>query len=169
MKKKEFFLVLIFFVFFFSPKNLLAEEAGKNEINLFKGKTYLKNPMELRDPFKRKLNKKKSKGAGDSNLRENGIYSNINNNLENRSLENMKIVGVILGKERRAIAKHSDDVAAADGSGTPLYYLKEGMKVGENEAEVKAILPGGVVLVEKIKNVYDQDEYLETVIPVSGE
>ena len=50
-----------------------------------------------------------------------------------------------------------------------VYYIKEGMKLGENGAEVKAILPGGIVLVEKIRNVYDQDEYLETVIPVSND
>ena len=47
------------------------------------------------------------------------------------------------------------------------YYIKEGMRIGTNSAEVKAILPGGIVLVEKIRNVYDLDEYLETVIPVS--
>jgi hypothetical protein len=35
--------------------------------------------------------------------------------------------------------------------------------------DVKAILPGGIILVEKIRNVYDQDEYLETVLPVSSE
>ena len=47
------------------------------------------------------------------------------------------------------------------------FILKEGMSLGKNKAELKAILPGGIVLVEKFKNVYDQDEYLETIIPVS--
>ena len=50
-----------------------------------------------------------------------------------------------------------------------VFYIKEGMKLGSSGAEVKAILPGGIVLVEKIRNVYDQDEYLETVIPISNE
>ena len=42
------------------------------------------------------------------------------------------------------------------------------MKISHGEAEVKAILPGGVVIVEKIKNIYDQDEYLETILPISN-
>ena len=47
--------------------------------------------------------------------------------------------------------------------------MREGMKLGLNNAEIKAILPGGIVLVEKIRNVYDEDEYLETILPVSIE
>lgn len=55
------------------------------------------------------------------------------------------------------------------GASSDIYILKEGMKVGVDDAEVKAILPGGIVVVEKIVNVYDQQEYIETVIPVSAE
>jgi type IV pilus assembly protein PilP len=72
---------------------------------------------------------------------------------------------MIGGKERRAMAK----LASNGVVGSDVFYLKEGMKIGPNSAEVKAILPGGVVLVEKIRNVYDQDEYLETVLPLSNE
>ena len=46
--------------------------------------------------------------------------------------------------------------------------LKEGRTLGKNRAEVRAILPGGVVLVEKITNVYEQDEYIETIIPITA-
>ena len=45
--------------------------------------------------------------------------------------------------------------------------LREGMKIGADQAELKAILPGGIILVEKITNVYGEEEYLETVIPIS--
>ena len=54
-----------------------------------------------------------------------------------------------------------------NGDGGPIIILKEGMKIGEDGAELKAILPGGIILVEKIVNVYGQEEYLETVIPIS--
>jgi Tfp pilus assembly protein PilP len=74
---------------------------------------------------------------------------------------------VVLGADRRALVKISSDAQVAGEDN--IYYIKEGMKVGENGAEVKAILAGGIVLVEKIRNVYDQDEYLETVIPVSND
>ena len=47
--------------------------------------------------------------------------------------------------------------------------LREGMKLGPERAELKAILPGGIVVVEKIKNIYNQEEYLETVIPVTDQ
>ncbi len=71
----------------------------------------------------------------------------------------MKVVGVLIGRERRAMVK--------SGDGGSIIILKEGMKIGEDGAELKAILPGGIILVEKIVNVYGQEEYLETVIPIS--
>ena len=67
--------------------------------------------------------------------------------------------GFYVGENRRAIAQ----TIGNEGS----FLLKEGMKLGRNGAEVKAILPGGVVIVEKIVNIYDQEEYLETIIPIS--
>jgi len=54
-----------------------------------------------------------------------------------------------------------------DGEKAGIIILKEGMKIGDDGAELKAILPGGIILVEKIVNVYGQEEYLETVIPIS--
>ncbi|MGB0453529.1 MAG: hypothetical protein ACPGJV_07420, partial [Bacteriovoracaceae bacterium] len=81
--------------------------------------------------------------------------------LASTPISNIKIVGIFLGKDRRAVA------ALRSGSQNT-FILKEGMQIGENKAEIKAILPGGIVLVEKIRNVYDQEEFLETIIPVSS-
>ncbi len=143
--------------------------AQESTENFFKSKTYVKNPLELRDPFKRRLNKKKTIQAQSKSKNQLlGIYSNINNSIENKPIESIRIVGVVLGKERRALAKVMEETPGQDGD-TNTYYIKEGMHLGENGAEVKAILPGGIILVEKIRNVYDQDEYLETVIPVSSD
>lgn len=141
--------------------NLFSQEGSSNQYNLFKSKTYVKNPLDLRDPFKRKINKKKSQLK--MRNQNDGYFTNIISSIENKPVESIKIVGVMIGSERRAMAKITGE---QDGN---IYYLKEGMRVGPNGAEVKAILPGGIVLVEKIRNVYDQDEYLETVIPVSNE
>lgn len=132
--------------------------------NLFKSKTYLKNPMDLRDPFKRKINKKKG-SQSQNKIQEPGVYSNQQDRIEDKPVESIRIVGVMIGKERRAMAR----LAKGTTVGNEVFFIKEGMKIGPNGAEVKAILPGGIVLVEKIRNVYDQDEYLETVIPVSNE
>lgn len=137
---------------------LNAQEVDNKEFNLFKSKTYVKNPLDLRDPFKRKINKKKSQLKKNQN---DGYFTNIVTAIDTKPVESIRVVGVMIGKERRAMAKVTGE--------NDVYYLKEGMKVGPNGAEVKAILPGGIVLVEKIRNVYDQDEYLETVIPVSNE
>jgi len=76
------------------------------------------------------------------------------------------VVGILTGKTRRALVKVGNDPKSLSGQA---YILKEGMKLGEDEAELKAILPGGIVLVQKIKNIYEQDEYLETVIPLITE
>ena len=144
---------------------VFSEESG--QFNLFKSKTYVKNPLELRDPFKRRINKKKAQASQNKTKNQLlGIYSNINNAIESKPIESIRIIGVVLGSDRRALAKVAGE---EEGEKENVYYIKEGMKIGENGAEVKAILPGGIVLVEKIRNVYDQDEYLETVIPVSND
>ena len=152
------FVLLTMIIFSFSL-DLNAQESG--EFKLFKSKTFVKNPLDLRDPFKRRINKKKSNIKKDTF--QTGEYSNFNLSLEGKSVENLQVIGVVVGAERRAMVKVLNDPASTGN----IYYLKEGMKIGENGAEVKAILPGGVVLVEKIRNVYDQDEYLETILPVS--
>lgn len=133
-----------------------SEEAYK----FIRSNTYVKNPLDLRDPFKRKIFKKKSQNSN-AKINLSGIYKNYDDIIENKPVENLKIVGVMIGPERRAMAKIQGKEET--------FVIKEGMKLGAHQAEVKAILPGGVVLVEKIRNVYDQDEYLETVLPVSGE
>lgn len=147
---KSIILLCIFLI-----SSIQAEEAYK----FIHSNTFVKNPLDLRDPFKRKTNKKKSQSQQKSAQR--GFYKNFDDNIENKPLESIKIIGVMTGAERRAMAKV--------GNGNDTYVIKEGMKIGPNQAEVKAILPGGVILVEKIRNVYDQDEYLETVLPVSGD
>jgi Tfp pilus assembly protein PilP len=166
MKKTISILLLFLLMNAFVSAN--AEEG--TSYNLFKSKTYVKNPLELRDPFKRRINKKKaSQGQSKTKNQLLGIYSNINNAIESKPIENIRIIGVVLGTERRAMAKIVGEGGTGENGEENIYYIKEGMKIGDNGAEVKAILPGGVVLVEKIRNVYDQDEYLETVIPISEE
>ncbi|MCB9060383.1 MAG: hypothetical protein H6622_02540 [Halobacteriovoraceae bacterium] len=137
----------------------IAETSDEKRSQFIKRETQIENPFDLRDPFKQKVifGKKKKKR----------IYSKLRNNsftnlpsIENVPINQIKIVGVIVGEERRALAK-------IEGKGKQTFILKEGMKLGVDEAELKAILPGGIVLVEKIRNVYDEDEYLETIIPVT--
>src|SRR5690606_6760339 len=116
-------------------------------------KTDIKNPFEMRDPFKRKSHKLKSNANAASKVGKT-VFSNIPT-LEGVTLDKLKIVGVILGEQRRAIAKAQD---GDDPKKFTTFVIKEGMTMGANNAEVKAILPGGIVLVEKIRNVYDQEE-----------
>jgi type IV pilus assembly protein PilP len=127
-------------------------------------KTNIKNPLELRDPFKRELRKKR-RGKKDYPGTKS-VFSNVPS-IDATPLDRIKITGILIGKERRAVAKIIQDERG--GLSEESYILKEGMKLGENNAEIKAILPGGIVLVEKIRNVYDQDEYLETIIPVAAD
>ena len=153
-----------FLIILFLSLNLNAQESDNTQYSLFKSKTYVKNPLDLRDPFKRRSNKKKSETSSKIKTNTDGFYSNYKSSLDSASLESLKIVGIIVGPQRRAMVKVTGDTDKDN-----IYYVKEGMKIGPNGAEVRAILPGGIVLVEKIRNVYDQDEYLETVIPVSND
>ena len=137
----------------------------KNLVEIFKKSgVNIKNPFGMRDPFKRKLRKDMRKTKIGGRMLENGKFTNLPT-IESVDLDQVRVVGVVLGESRRAIAK------LVDGDGRPIsretYIIREGMKLGVNKAEVRAIVPGGLVLVEKIRNVYDQDEYIETVIPIT--
>ncbi len=150
--------LLLIFTLTLSMTILRAETEADKKYDFLRAKTQVKNPFDLRDPFKRNIIRKKNQ---DSQAKiDSGIYSD-EGSIDNVPLEKLKIVGVLLGEQRRAM------VRVLDSKTNEIFYLKEGMKVGQNGAELKAILPSGVILVEKIRNVYDQDEYLETVIPIS--
>lgn len=127
---------------------------------LFKGKTKIKSPLDLRDPFKSpgfSTDGSQRVGKGFKIIGKN-IYTNkAEIKLDTLNISNLKVVGVLIGKERRAILQTPNGVIT----------LKEGMKIGPENAELKAIFPGGIILVEKIVNVYGEDEYLETVVPIS--
>lgn len=126
--------------------------------SFFEGKTGIKDPFKLRDPFQapQKPRVKKTKRAGGNII--NGVFTNVTT-VGAVDLEKIKIVGILVGKERRALAQVGGETVV----------LKEGMNIGDNGASLKAILPGGIVLVEKITNVYGEEEYLETVVPISDE
>lgn len=155
---------LISLIFLMAGSVVAAEKKQLPEF-FQRTKTTITNPFEMRDPFKRKALKLKSSSTKDYKL-DKTIFSNIPT-LDGVPLDKIKITGVILGEERRAIARIIGAEGAAAGQDAQTFVLKEGMKLGFNQAEVKAILPGGIVLVEKIKNVYDQEEYIETIMPVT--
>lgn len=141
-----------------SSKEIFA----KSLQNFFNNKTKIDNPFNLRDPFKAPGTKTEGKKEGRGfYISGKGQYSNISDtNFHDISISSLKVVGVLIGKERRALVNNGE-------KGAKVIILKEGMKIGPEQAELKAILPGGIVLVEKIVNVYGEEEYLETVIPIS--
>jgi type IV pilus assembly protein PilP len=134
----------------------------KNSLDeFFKDKTRIENPLELRDPFKSPQAKgQQRRQGGNKYKRGESLYSNLSSeNLRDWNVYDLRVVGVMIGKERRAMI--------TSGEGGKVVVIKEGTSIGPDNAEVKAILPGGIILVEKIINVYGQEEYLETVVPIS--
>lgn len=138
---------------------------GASVKDFFDGKTEIPSPQELRDPFKPPKVKKSKENVIGSGFMRNGVFTNLPN-IRSAELREIVIKGVFFGKDRRAIAMR------VDSGGNPIdnsvFVIREGMKIGRDEAEIKAILPGGVVVVERIQNVYGQEEYLETIIPISN-
>ncbi len=133
----------------------------------FQSKTKIPDPVKLRDPFKAPVSRmifefKKPNPTG-TDLKKtylkDGVFSNLPQ-IEDVPVDQIKITGVLVGSERRAIAKIKDLPTS--------FILKEGMRIGAEKVEIKAILPGGVVLVEQVANVYGENEYVETIIPISG-
>jgi len=140
----------------------ISQNSFSVEYDFFKGqKTEIKDPFKLRDPFKKPIVRgtKKVISMVPNKVGENS-YSNIPS-ISGVPIDQIMVIGVMLGKNRRAIVRSK--------SKKETFIVKEGMALGVDKAIVKAILPGGVVLVEKIKNVYDQFEYLETLLPIVTE
>lgn len=156
------FLIPTFLVVVFGLSSQSIAQAAKSNMGLTDS-SRIKNPFEMRDPFKRELRRKRRNKKDYPGMRT--VFSNVPS-IDAVPLDQIKITGILIGKERRAVAKTVDSNGKV---GDQSFILKEGMRLGENNAEIKAILPGGIVLVEKIRNVYDQDEYLETIIPVSND
>ena len=158
--------VFLVSIFLFGIGAVAAPTTDKTLNEFFEKKTKIENPLDLRDPFKSppvKSSKKDSGAASQGSYirTESGEFSNVTSTkLGELDIFTIKVVGVLIGKERRAMVLPTPEAT------TPV-IVKEGSKIGPDNAEVKAILPGGLVLVEKIINVYGQEEYLETVIPIS--
>jgi type IV pilus assembly protein PilP len=148
---------IILLCFSLGAQSASVSQTGRN---FFKDKTTIDNPFNLRDPFKAPQTKSDVKKTGRGfKITGKGEYSNINEtSLEQLNLGALRVVGVLIGKERRAMVT---------SGGNKITILKEGMKIGPEMVELKAILPGGIVLVEKIVNVYGEEEFLETVVPIS--
>jgi type IV pilus assembly protein PilP len=151
MKYLNIFLINLFIVM----------NAHANLEKIFKGQTKIKKPFELRDPFQ--APKFKSESNKRTKQRSSGILENVPVLEQEFNLDSIVIVGILIGKERRVLVK----VKQGKTEGKEVYTLREGDKFGRNGAEIKAILPGGVILVEKITNVYGEAEFIETVVPIS--
>ena len=152
MKIKTIFVFLIILSF---SEGIKAQTFGER----LQRTSDIQGLLDLKDPFKSPIKKATKKKAKEKEgLLKNGVYTNISD-VKNLDVNKVEILGVLVGKNRRAVAK----VAGIQGT----FILKEGMKLGINNVELKAILPGGVIFVEKLSNLYGEDEYLETVIPIT--
>lgn len=133
-----------------------APEGSRRLREEFKSKTRIENPFDLRDPFKRPLAKNGRDSRASVTSVRDGVFTNVPP-IGELSVDKIQVVGVLIGKDRRAMVR----------VGGAVVVLKEGMRIGKDGAELKAIHPGGIILVEKLVNVYGEEEYLETVIPIS--
>lgn len=147
--RKQLSYIFIFLVF----SSSLAAKVD----NMFNGQTSIKQPFKLRDPFQ--APKFKSERNKKIKQRTMGILNNIKKLNAPYDIENIQIVGVLIGKERRVFVRLKGEEET--------FTLKEGEEFGNKGPQIRAILPGGVILVEKITNIYGEDEYIETVVPIS--
>lgn len=151
--------LVIFRWFLFLLSTLLCGSQVLAQRTFFDGKTELEDPFALRDPFKKPLIDLGIKEKKDKPLLERQKEETDEELVAKMTIADLKIVGILIGKDRRAMLQ-----GAAPGK---TILLKEGMLIGPNQAEVKAILPAGIVIVEKMKNIYDETEYLETIVPIA--
>lgn len=123
--------------------------------SMFDDYTSIPKPFELRDPFQKP--KFKSKAKEKREMINKGVWNDEQKLNEAVSLDKIDITGVLIGKERRVLIKINNVI----------YQFKEEETLGRGGPKIKAILPGGIILVEQIDNIYGEPEYIETVVPIS--
>ena len=132
----------------------LNVHAGKVK-DMFNEQTSIAQPFELRDPFQSPRFKSEKKIKRQERL--SGVRDEQPRLQQDVTLDQLNITGVLIGKERRVLI----DI------GGQVYKFKEDETIGPSGPKIKAILPGGLILVEQITNIYGEAEYIETVIPIS--
>lgn len=145
-------IILIFCTLIMSYSTFAAVE------DIFRGQTSIDDPFDLRDPFQPP--KFATQGQKRREQNRTGVWDNQRKLSEPVKIEDIRITGVLIGTNRRVILKV--------GTNEDAYTLKEGETIGPLGPEIKAILPGGIILAEKISNIYGEPEYIETVIPISN-
>ena len=132
---------------------------GANERleKIFEGKTDIEDISEIRDPF---LKPPKEEGNVDLSKRNSGIWDYEEKLTDKVNVNELEVTGVLIGPTRRVLIKPKK-------SSSKTYRFEEGESVGTNGPVVKAILPGGVILAERINNIYGEPEFIETVVPIS--
>lgn len=145
-------LILLIYLFTLSFATPAAVE------DIFKGQTSIDDPFGLRDPFQPP--RFATQGQKKREQSRSGVWDNQRKLSEPVKIEDIRITGVLIGTNRRVILKV--------GTNNEAYTLKEGETIGPLGPEIKAILPGGIILAEKISNIYGEPEYIETVIPISN-
>lgn len=133
-------------LFFFSGLNALAAvpNAPLSEDAPFT----LESAMTLRDPFRRP--ELKTAMAID----EGGLIPE----LERYELDKFKLVGVITGaKKNKAL------LTAPNGK---MHVVSDKTVLGNRRGYIKRILPGMIVIEEKVVNLLGQEERIETVIAI---
>lgn len=129
-----------------------------NVAKIFKGQTSIENPSKLRDPFQPP--QFATQGQIKRAQNNSGVWDYQSRLTEPVKIEDIVITGVLIGTNRRVVLKVGENKTS--------YTLKEGETIGPRGPEIKAILPGGIILAEKISNIYGEPEYIETVIPISN-
>lgn len=154
--------ILTFIILLTTGRSIYAAKSSLAPI-FKKSGVRIKDALNLRDPFRRESRKGSRSKSNRGRILVDNKFSNLPV-IGRATLDSIKIVGVLLGENRRAIAR----VVSSSGKvSDSTFIIKEGMKLGQNDAEVKAIVPGGIVVAEKIRNVYEEDEYIETIIPIT--
>ena len=123
--------------------------------SMFDTHTSIPEPFKLRDPFQNPKFKSEKKEKREQRL--SGVWNEERKLSQDVKLDSLDITGVLIGKNRRVLIKVGDVV----------YKFKEEDNIGPNGPKIKAILPGGIILVEQITNIYGEAEYIETAIPLS--
>ena len=84
--------------------------------------TTIPNPLELRDPFKNRLQSARREAKTPTTFLRDNAYSNVPT-LGNVTLDQVVITGVLLGQERMATAKIKSDPASPN-VGNDSYVIK---------------------------------------------
>ncbi len=148
VKIQGFYLLFLFLTSLTAVSAQIKPERNNNKEDT---SMHLQNYLHLRDPFRKPMLKVSTEVTEGGSIPE----------LERYPLDQLKLIGIITGpKKNKAL------LTTPNGR---MHIVTERMHVGNRRGLIKRIVPGTILVEEKVVNLLGQEEKIETTLEFEKE